>query len=88
MPSHLLLSCVTSNAALQLSWKSSLACPDCHSPGACVQISPGKDADILLLDSRTLQLRYVFAKGVLMRTPEWTRGGLFERGPRIRPRKL
>ena len=53
-----------------------------------MQIAPGMDADILLLDIQTLELRYVFAKGVLMRTPEWTRGGLFERGPRIRPRKL
>ena len=56
--------------------------------GACVQIAAGRDADILLLDSQTMELRYVFAKGVLMRTPEWTRGGLFERGPRIRPRTL
>ena len=49
------------------------------------QIAANKDADLLLLDEKTLVLRYVYAKGVLVRTPEWTRGGMFERGNRIRP---
>jgi hypothetical protein len=48
----------------------------------------GKDADLLLLDKDTLELRYVFARGELVRTPEWVRGGAFERGARIRPRQL
>lgn len=51
------------------------------------QIAPNKDADLLLLDEYTLELRYVYAKGILVRTPEWTRGGMFERGDRIRPIK-
>lgn len=54
----------------------------------CLQVAPGKDADLLLLDESSLELRYVFAKGVLVKTPDWTRGGLFERGPHIRPREL
>ena len=52
-----------------------------------MQIAPDKDADLLLLDEHTLELRYVYAKGILVRTPEWTRGGMFERGDRIRPIK-
>ena len=51
----------------------------------CVQIAAGKDADLLLLDQDSLELKSVYAKGLLVRTPEWTRGGLFERGKRIRP---
>lgn len=43
------------------------------------------DADLLLLDSETLELHSVFARGQLVKTPEWTRGGAFERGPNIRP---
>lgn len=53
----------------------------------CMQIAIGKDADLLLLDQSTLELQYVYAKGLLVRTPEWTRGGMFERGDRIRPIK-
>lgn len=53
---------------------------------ACVmQIQEGADADILLLDQSSLELKYVIAKGAIVRTPHWVRGGLFERGPRIRP---
>jgi hypothetical protein len=51
------------------------------------QIAVGCDADILVL-SQTLELRYVYARGKLVRTPEWTLGGAFERGSRIRPRTL
>lgn len=61
------------NACMQLKFSVSL------------QIAANKDADLLLLDANSLELRYVFAKGVLVRTPEWTRGGMFERGDRIRP---
>ncbi len=53
----------------------------------CMQITVGKDADLLLLDQTSLELKYVYAKGVLVRTPEWTRGGMFERGDRVRPIK-
>lgn len=49
------------------------------------QIAAGKDADLLLLDQDTLELKSVYAKGLLVRTPEWTRGGMFERGKHIRP---
>lgn len=52
-----------------------------------LQIAANKDADLLLLHANSLELRYVFAKGVLVRTPEWTRGGMFERGDRIWPIK-
>ena len=52
------------------------------------QIAVGCDADILVLDPTTYELRYVFAKGKLMRTPDWVMGSAFEWGDRIRPRKL
>lgn len=52
-----------------------------------MQIAVGKDADILLLDAETLQLQYVIAKGKVVRTPDWTQGGVFERGDRIHPVK-
>lgn len=66
---------------------------DCLAAEACVpactpQIATGKDADLLLLDKDSLELQYVFAKGKLVRTPEWVLGGAFERGPRIHPRPL
>ena len=50
-----------------------------------MQIQPGKDADLLLLHPKSLELQYVYAKGILVRTPDWTRGGMFERGKHIRP---
>lgn len=50
-----------------------------------MQIAAGKDADLLLLDQDTLELKSVYAKGLLVCTPEWTRGGMFERGKHIRP---
>ena len=52
------------------------------------QIAVGCDADILVLDPTTYELRYVFAKGKLVRTPDWVMGSAFERGDRIRPRRL
>ena len=54
---------------------------------AGMQIAIGKDADLLLLDKFSLKVSYVYAKGQLVRTPDWTRGGMFERGQRIRPIK-
>ena len=54
---------------------------------AYMQIAAGKDADLLLLDEASLELKYVYCKGVLVKTPEWTRGGMFERGDHIRPIK-
>ena len=50
-----------------------------------VQIAVGKDADLLLLNSDTLELQFVYAKGKLVRTPEWTQGGMFERGKHVKP---
>lgn len=50
-----------------------------------MQIAVGKDADLLLLHSKTLELQFVYAKGKLVRTPDWTQGGMFERGKHIRP---
>lgn len=52
------------------------------------QIAVGKDADLLLLDAQTLQLHSVIARGQLVKTPEWTLGGVFERGPHIKPHHL
>ncbi|KAK9915963.1 hypothetical protein WJX75_006621 [Coccomyxa subellipsoidea] len=52
------------------------------------KIGVGKDADLLLLNAQTLELQAVFARGQLVKTPEWTRGGAFERGPNIRPHVL
>ena len=53
-----------------------------------VQIMVGFDADILVLKEDSLDLQYVYAKGELVRTPDWVLGGAFERGARIRPRTL
>ena len=39
------------------------------------------------LQEETLALEYVIAKGEVVKTPEWVRGGMFERGPGIRPRQ-
>lgn len=38
------------------------------------------------LQPATLELRYVIARGQVVKTPEWVRGGMFERGEGIRPR--
>lgn len=35
----------------------------------------------------TLEPRYMLARGELVLTPEWVQGGMFERGPGIRPRR-
>ena len=51
------------------------------------RLQPGCDADILLLDADALELKYVLAKGEVVKTPEWVRGGFFEHGPGIRPRR-
>ncbi len=56
--------------------------------GTPMQIAVGCDADILVLTEDSLELQYVFARGELVRTPGWVRGGAFERGRRIRPRTL
>ncbi len=37
----------------------------------------GADADIMLLDKSTLQVRYVFAMGEVIKTPTWVKTGLF-----------
>ena len=65
-----------------------------HTPVPCltkavhVQIAVGCDADILVLDKNGYDLQYVFARGKLVRTPEWVQGSAFEQGSRIRPRML
>ena len=51
------------------------------------RLAPGADADLLLLHPATLEVRYVVAGGEVVKTPEWVRGGMFERGPGIRPRR-
>lgn len=48
-------------------------------------LAVGADADMLLLKADTLELQYVVAKGQLVKTPEWVRGGCFESGDGIRP---
>jgi beta-aspartyl-dipeptidase (metallo-type) len=50
------------------------------------RLTPGADADVLLLDEFTLSLQYVFSLGEMALTPEWVRGSMFEEGPGIRPR--
>lgn len=39
------------------------------------------------LQADTLALQYVVARGEVVKTPEWVRGSMFERGEGIRPRK-
>lgn len=51
------------------------------------QLAPGCDADLLLLDAASLELRYVLARGEVVRTPDWVRGSYFEKGPGVRPRR-
>ncbi|XP_002981941.2 uncharacterized protein LOC9634176 [Selaginella moellendorffii] len=41
-------------------------------------LSPGSDGDVLVLDQSSLDVKYVIAKGRLLRTPSWTKKGLFE----------
>eukprot|EP00043_Microstomoeca_roanoka_P020483 m.250105 g.250105 ORF g.250105 m.250105 type:complete len:1262 (-) comp17172_c3_seq3:208-3993(-) len=41
-------------------------------------IAVGKDADLLLLDSESLDLKYVFALGQLMKGPNFIQKGMFE----------
>jgi beta-aspartyl-dipeptidase (metallo-type) len=47
----------------------------------------GADADVAMFDPGSLELRYVVAGGEVVMTPEWVRGGQFEWGAGIRPRK-
>lgn len=49
-------------------------------------VSLGASADLLVLTHETLKLRYVWAKGSLVKTPAWVQGGCFEKGSRIRQR--
>lgn len=35
------------------------------------------DGDVLVLDPSSLQIEYVVAMGQLMKTPTWTKTGLF-----------
>ena len=41
---------------------------------------------LLPLQEGPLELQYVVARGEVVKTPQWVRGGTFERGPGIRPR--
>jgi beta-aspartyl-dipeptidase (metallo-type) len=41
-------------------------------------IAVGADADLLVLSHDTLQLRYLYAEGVLRKTPQWTQVRLKE----------
>jgi beta-aspartyl-dipeptidase (metallo-type) len=41
-------------------------------------ISPGKDADLLVLSKDTLEPLFVVARGKVVKTPAWTKKGMFE----------
>ena len=41
------------------------------------RLAVGKDADILVLDPKTLAVQYVFARGAFMKTPTWVATGMF-----------
>ena len=60
----------------------SLGTAQFHSKG---RLEVGASADVLVLSADYLEPRYVIAKGVLVKTPEWVHGGCFERGEGIRP---
>jgi isoaspartyl dipeptidase IadA len=49
------------------------------------RIAVGADADLLVLSHATLQLKWVYAKGVMRKCPQWTQGGFFEKGSKIKP---
>ena len=49
------------------------------------RIDNGMDADMLVFSLNDVTLKYVFARGKLVRTPEWVLGGMFEKGQRVRP---
>lgn len=40
-------------------------------------LAPGCDGDVLLLTADTLELQYVFAGGVAIKTPSYTAQGMF-----------
>jgi hypothetical protein len=61
---------------------SSIGTPQLHSKG---RLEVGACADVLVMTADYLEPKYVIAKGVLMKTPDWVRGGCFERGEGIRP---
>jgi predicted amidohydrolase len=48
-------------------------------------IAVGADADLLVLSHDTLRLQWVYTKGIMRKSPQWTQGGFFERGSKIRP---
>jgi beta-aspartyl-dipeptidase (metallo-type) len=50
------------------------------------RIAQGADADIVLLDPESLDVKYAYTRGEIVKTPEWVRGGLFDTGPGVRPR--
>lgn len=50
------------------------------------RLEVGADADIVLLDPASCEVVCVLARGEVVKTREWVRGGMFERGPGIRPR--
>lgn len=54
---------------------------------AAGRLAVGCQADVLLLEATSLEPRYMLARGELVLTPEWVQGGMFERGPGIRPRR-
>ena len=50
------------------------------------RLEVGSDADILLLDKVTLNLKYVWARGVLLKAPGWTQAGMCEKkSKKLRP---
>jgi len=41
-------------------------------------IEKGRDADVLVMDKHTLAIKYVFARGEVLKTPTWVKKGMFE----------
>jgi beta-aspartyl-dipeptidase (metallo-type) len=41
------------------------------------RLAVGNDADVLVLDAKTLAVQYVFARGNALKTPSWTASGMF-----------
>lgn len=44
----------------------------------CLQVQTGQDADVLVLDSESLTIRYAVAMGEVVKGPDGTKRGMFE----------
>ncbi|KAL3701721.1 hypothetical protein R1sor_019743 [Riccia sorocarpa] len=43
------------------------------------RVEVGADGDLLVLNAQTLDLQFVFARGQMVKSPTWTKKGMFER---------